>query len=234
MPSSLCCPQLINNTTSSHYYRYPSRLEVAAAAVTEDIDDVMDMAEAAVVKGMNADEFDSLMRSSFAEADSDGSGTLDRKEMKTLLGMHSGLSLSAPEMRSVYKSMDNDGDGSVNYSEFIPIMFDILVSAKAQEVAAEAASLVADADGQAGIDLDLPLRVLDRLIAFPGDTPARFEGRAVQRYEHGVTKTKAVASVTAVGLGHGGTAAPDADEHQEGMCSYLCSLLFLLLLDVCL
>eukprot|EP01043_Picozoa_sp_COSAG02_P063009 COSAG02_NODE_8825_length_2430_cov_6.219059_2_plen_138_part_00 len=54
----------------------------------------------------------------FCEADADGSGGLDRDEVKTL-ARQLGYPLSAVELDEAMAEMDTDGGGSVEFDEFL-------------------------------------------------------------------------------------------------------------------
>jgi Ca2+-binding EF-hand superfamily protein len=54
----------------------------------------------------------------FCEADADGSGGLDRDEVKTL-ARQLGYPLSAVELDEAMAEMDTDGGGTVEFDEFL-------------------------------------------------------------------------------------------------------------------
>ena len=80
----------------------------------------------AMIYGMNKEELEDMFHDLFQEADKDGNGTLDRKELRAVLADCS-LHLSKKEVNAIVSQLDMDGDGNVSYEELCPLMYDLFV-----------------------------------------------------------------------------------------------------------
>ena len=85
---------------------------------------------------MTDDELSEFIMDQFMKYDTDGSGYLDRKEFKALLtGTEMGL--SKKDARRLLSEADENDDGVLEYTEFVPIMTEIVSNMRAKEVARE-------------------------------------------------------------------------------------------------
>ena len=78
------------------------------------------------VKGMTTEELHDTIKRVFNESDLDGNGTLDPKECRAAL-KSADLNLSKKEINLLLTQSDLNNDGVVEYDEFVPVCFDILV-----------------------------------------------------------------------------------------------------------
>ena len=99
-----------------------------AARATRDERDraTRNEAQLSFVKGMTHDELDATLRRVFEEADLDGNGSLDPREFGKAL-RSADLGLSKKEINLLLAESDRNADGVVDYDEFVPVCFDILV-----------------------------------------------------------------------------------------------------------
>lgn len=81
---------------------------------------------------MALDELIFFLRKLFLDADVDRNGVLDQKEFGELL-KQSGLGLSARTYRQIMQATDVHEDGWIEYSEFVPIMIDIVQASRVLE-----------------------------------------------------------------------------------------------------
>ena len=58
-------------------------------------------------------------RRAFERIDTDGSGTLDREEITTVLTQEFGLTLTDDELEDAFAELDVDGDGQIDEEEFV-------------------------------------------------------------------------------------------------------------------
>jgi len=90
------------------------------------------------VKGMTREELDATLRAAFDSADADGNGVLDPSEFLAAL-QNADLGLSKKEMNLLLAESDLNGDGVVEYEEFVPMCFEVLVErAKNKRMESEA------------------------------------------------------------------------------------------------
>ena len=76
-----------------------------------------------LVRQLHPDELREL-REYFQAADKDHSGTVTYEELKEMVKFK-GLNYSDTEIEQIIKNVDNNGDGHINYSEFIAATIDI-------------------------------------------------------------------------------------------------------------
>ncbi|KAK3287067.1 hypothetical protein CYMTET_5407, partial [Cymbomonas tetramitiformis] len=81
----------------------------------------------------------------FLAADLDGNGVLDREEMRLVLSA-TYLNLSKKEMHHIMAEADEDDNGVIDFSEFVPLMVNLVKMTKAKEMAQK---LRADAEAEA-------------------------------------------------------------------------------------
>ena len=78
------------------------------------------------------------MRRAFAEVDKDGSGSLDRKELKTLL-RHLSIEVTAAQLEEAIDMIDDDDEGLIEIDEFLAKFSTIIQSFNPTVEAAERA-----------------------------------------------------------------------------------------------
>merc|ERR1711879_21818 len=66
-------------------------------------------------------ENDKMLKKKFEEYDTDGSGQIDKDELKVLLTKVVGEAPSDEEVDKMMKSVDSSGDGKVDFKEFCGI-----------------------------------------------------------------------------------------------------------------
>lgn len=100
----------------------------AAAKAARDAaeDEKREAVEAYFVHGLSRDELDAVLRRVFQRFDADNSGYLDHKEFKKAL-KSADLGLTKKEINLLLSEVDFNDDGVVEYAEFVPICFGILV-----------------------------------------------------------------------------------------------------------
>mmetsp|Transcript_4733 Transcript_4733/g.7863 ORF Transcript_4733/g.7863 Transcript_4733/m.7863 type:complete len:153 (-) Transcript_4733:89-547(-) len=103
-------------------------------------------------------------KEAFALFDIDGGGTIERHELRHVMG-RLGEVLSDEEIEAMLRAVDKNGDGEIDFEEFVALM---RLRAEHREEDPEAALLDAfnifDADGSGSIDRD-EVRVLMRKLA---------------------------------------------------------------------
>lgn len=82
--------------------------------------------------GASAAALEKQLVALFAQADKDGNGVLDQKELRALLGTAS-LRLRPTELRRLLAEVDEDADGNVSYAEFVPLAVQALQAMRARE-----------------------------------------------------------------------------------------------------
>jgi len=70
---------------------------------------------------MNADNDEDMIRMAFRVLDKDGSGTISAKAFKHLM-THIGDKLTDEEVEEMINEADKDGDGVLNYEEFVTML----------------------------------------------------------------------------------------------------------------
>ena len=82
-------------------------------------------------------DFRQTIKRLFASADKDGSGSLDRKELKTVFdGLKQELGLSNKDIKLIMAEADENDDGVVEYEEFATIAADVLEAIYGELIAA--------------------------------------------------------------------------------------------------
>jgi|SaaInlStandDraft_7_1057024.scaffolds.fasta_scaffold34571_1 Ca2+-binding EF-hand superfamily protein len=74
---------------------------------------------------MSAEEMELFVMDMFKQADADNSGALSLKELRNCLRT-ANLGLSNKEIREIMMMADDNGDGCIQYEEFLPLALDIL------------------------------------------------------------------------------------------------------------
>ena len=82
--------------------------------------------EALFIKGMTEEELTARMQQLFAQFDDDGNGTLDPEEFQRALNS-ADLGLSRKEINMLLGEADVNDDGCIEYDEFVPVAFRVLV-----------------------------------------------------------------------------------------------------------
>ena len=80
----------------------------------------------ALLRGYTREEVCETLMSIFRAVDTDGSGSLSRKEFKECL-VDSDIGLSRKDINIILTEADLDGDEDIGYEEFIPVCFNVLV-----------------------------------------------------------------------------------------------------------
>jgi len=120
---------------------YELALEVAMreikaqmAAEAEGADDSRrKRAEDYLLQQMSREELLAALAAVFEKADKDGSGFLDRAEFATCL-QDTALGFSPDQIGFIIKATDANDDGSIDFQEFAPVCFDMLVTMIAKEM----------------------------------------------------------------------------------------------------
>jgi len=110
--------------------RYFAQLVEARQAEAEDAM----QGEEKSVYDMSTEELQDFVTDLFLEFDTDQNGHLDRQEFKNVMKT-SRLGLSNKDIRKVMAEADEDGNGIIDYREFLPLMVEIIHSLKAKEQA---------------------------------------------------------------------------------------------------
>jgi len=84
------------------------------------------------LEDLSLDELVFFLRKRFLQADKDRNGVLSQKEFAELL-RDSGLGLSKKTFRRIMAAIDLQDDGFVEYSVFVPVLIDIIQSARVLE-----------------------------------------------------------------------------------------------------
>jgi Ca2+-binding EF-hand superfamily protein len=92
-------------------------------SVDENGDNEIDFEEFLVLMKSRIGERDpeKELRDAFAVFDTDGSGSIDRKELKRLM-KKLGQALSEAELDAMMSEVDTDGDGEISFEEFKQMM----------------------------------------------------------------------------------------------------------------
>lgn len=92
----------------------------------KELEETRDEVEALFIKGMTQEELERKMQRLFAMFDEDGNGTLDPEEFQRALNS-ADLGLSRKEINMLLGEADVNHDGCIEYEEFVPVAFRVLV-----------------------------------------------------------------------------------------------------------
>eukprot|EP00898_Chlorokybus_atmophyticus_P006085 jgi/Chlat1/6478/Chrsp45S06056 len=84
-------------------------------------------------EGMSRSDLELSLSRLFSSSDSDGSGSLDRREFRRCLSS-SDLGLTRREINALMHEADSDGDGRVSYGEFVPVAWGVMVERMANRM----------------------------------------------------------------------------------------------------
>lgn len=103
-----------------------------AANASENAAEAEDM----ILGGMSSDEIEGLLFDIFKAADADDSGSLDKDEFAQAL-LDSDVAIDEAAVKRLMDDIDTDGDGKINYVEFVPVAFEVLTKIVADTIAKE-------------------------------------------------------------------------------------------------
>lgn len=89
-------------------------------------------------KEFTRDEREARMKKMFEIADTDNSGTLDKDELRICL-QNAGFGFSKAEIEFMVVESDADGDGGVDFNEFIPLCYEMMIENLAKSLPDEEA-----------------------------------------------------------------------------------------------
>jgi Ca2+-binding EF-hand superfamily protein len=81
-----------------------------------------------------ASEMEEYLRGLFNEADSDGNGVLNPQEFKQIM-IQADIGLSTEDIYEIMMQADENGDGQIEYAEFVPIAAETIQALQAREAA---------------------------------------------------------------------------------------------------
>jgi len=97
----------------------------AKKRLEQHMQDVSQQSADLLVHGMSRDEFNEIVESIFRKIDTDSSGQLSKQEFVAALTSME-LGLTRREINTIMFQIDQDKDGNISYSEFMPFAFDLL------------------------------------------------------------------------------------------------------------
>mmetsp|Transcript_24467 Transcript_24467/g.40486 ORF Transcript_24467/g.40486 Transcript_24467/m.40486 type:complete len:509 (-) Transcript_24467:286-1812(-) len=174
-----------------------------------------------LLKGMPQQELEQAVREVFAQADGDGNGTLDRAEFLRCL-KESGLGFTRRELNIILTMVDQNGDGLVQYEEFIPICLSMLVELVAHQLQETPPD-----------EAQLGRLIAEEFAAQNAASPKRAaEGRihlkdamaALQKLDLGLTKVQIHAVLSSVGGEGGGAGEVDLAALAESAAGVVIAL----------
>jgi calmodulin len=101
----------------------PTKQELDAifAEVDKDGNGKIDFSEFLTMMSPKAGQYDEAIMNTFKSFDKDGSGKISHAELKAAMAQM-GAKMSDAEIDEMIKVADQDGDGQIDYSEFLKIM----------------------------------------------------------------------------------------------------------------
>ncbi|KAJ1627192.1 hypothetical protein T492DRAFT_1026734 [Pavlovales sp. CCMP2436] len=115
---------------------------------------------------LSPQELEQLLRQLFVEHDADGNGHLDHREFRELLNS-ANMGLSPKEVKRILAEADENEDGRIEYTEFIPIAIDLVQAMYAKiDAATEKESLNAAAREAAEVHMlhGMPREALEAIM----------------------------------------------------------------------
>ena len=91
------------------------------------------------MNGMTQEELEGTLMEMFKQADKDGNGVLDRKEFRDCMRA-ADLGLRRKDINAIAAQTDVNGDGMIEYAEFLPTAFEVLVEMVAKQIKQSAES----------------------------------------------------------------------------------------------
>lgn len=85
---------------------------------------------------MTKEELERIMKDVFARADVHGNGVLSRQDFKHAL-QSADLGLTKRDINMLLTLADENEDGQIDYNEFLPICFGVLVEKLKREIASK-------------------------------------------------------------------------------------------------
>lgn len=101
---------------------------IVEAVEEEAQEEARRQATEAVLNGMTQAELEDVLRTTFEEIDTDGSGKIDTKELRTAL-VKSGIPCDDTELNFLLYNLDINYDGRLDFQEFVLLAFEKLVDA---------------------------------------------------------------------------------------------------------
>ena len=98
-----------------------------------------DAAAEGLLNGMTQEELEGTLMEMFKQADKDGNGVLDRKEFRDCMRA-ADLGLRRKDINAIAAQTDVNGDGMIEYAEFLPTAFEVLVEMVAKQIKQSAES----------------------------------------------------------------------------------------------
>jgi Ca2+-binding EF-hand superfamily protein len=95
--------------------------------------EAVEQTESYLLHGMPREKLENTLRDMFDRADSDGSGRLSRAEFASAL-RDSGLGLTRQEINVLLSEVDENEDGEIDYREFLPVCFNVLVETVSRQL----------------------------------------------------------------------------------------------------
>ena len=82
---------------------------------------------------MQKDEWLESMRAAFASFDKDGSGSISVEELREVLVENLGQQVSDDELDRLVKLADANGDGEIDFDEFVKLLQDVELRSAAEK-----------------------------------------------------------------------------------------------------
>jgi Ca2+-binding EF-hand superfamily protein len=132
-----------------NYFENGGKETIIAARAAIDEQNNTAEEDGSEVKFPTAEELEAQLEALFQQADKDGNGTLDRKEVRDLMKLFAKeLNISVADLRQLTALADTNEDGFVDYHEYVPLATELLqmIYAKMKHEAATAARASRAAD----------------------------------------------------------------------------------------